>query len=69
MANYCGPSLTEVGPTSGTVPGQVLRPSTGWSLDAALLLAFGIAIDAGGNLWVSNFGSNTRTKFVGWRHR
>jgi hypothetical protein len=33
--------------------------------DAALLEAYAIAVDASGNLWISNFGSNTLTEFVG----
>jgi hypothetical protein len=43
----------------------VLSPSSGWGADAKLLEAFAIAADASGNLWVSNFGSNTLTEFVG----
>jgi len=33
--------------------------------DAALLEAYAIAVDASGNLWISNFGSNILTEFIG----
>jgi streptogramin lyase len=33
--------------------------------DAALLEAYAIAIDASGNVWITNFGSNILTEFVG----
>jgi hypothetical protein len=71
VANYRGLSntgnsvseLAAVGSTTGS--GAVLSPSTGWGSDAGLLEAFGLAIDASGNVWVTNFGSNTLTEFVG----
>jgi hypothetical protein len=66
VANYRGPSISElagVGAKAGT--GTALSPAAGWGPDAKLLEAFGLAIDASGNIWVSNFGSNTITEFVG----
>lgn len=71
VANYRGPSLSElaaVGSSAGT--GTVLSPAVGWGPDAALLEAFGLAIDASGNVWVTNFATNTAgtytlTEFVG----
>jgi streptogramin lyase len=66
VANYRGPSISQlagVGSKAGT--GVALSPAAGWAPDAALLEAFGLAIDASGNIWVSNFGSNTITEFVG----
>jgi DNA-binding beta-propeller fold protein YncE len=30
-----------------------------------MLEAYGIAVDASGNLWVTNFGDDTLTEFVG----
>ena len=48
-----------------TFPGTPLSPSAGFGPDAAFLEAFAIAIDAGGNIWVTNFGNNTITEFVG----
>ena len=41
-----------------------LRPAD-LGTDANLLEAYKIAVDASGNLWISNFGSNILTQFVG----
>ena len=38
---------------------------SGSSTPVKLLEAFAVAIDASGNLWVTNFGSNTLTEFIG----
>jgi hypothetical protein len=65
VANYRGPSISELAAAATASPGAVLSPSSGWGADAKLLEAFAIAADASGNLWVSNFGSNTLTEFVG----
>jgi streptogramin lyase len=65
VANYHGSSLTEFSSATSANPGTVLSPSSGWAPDAKLLEPYAIAIDAGGNLWVSNFGSNTLTELVG----
>jgi len=65
VANYRGPSLSELASASASVPGVVLSPSAGYGSGAKLLEAYAIAIDAGGNVWVTNFGSNTLTEFVG----
>lgn len=65
VANYRGPSLTELAGASSSAPGKVLSPAAGFAPDAGLLEAFAIAADASGNLWVTNFGSNTLTEFVG----
>jgi hypothetical protein len=43
----------------------VLSPAAGYGVDAGLLEAFSIGVDAAGNVWVTSFGSNTVTKFVG----
>lgn len=65
VANYRGPSLTELAAASASMPGTVLSPAAGYGPGAKLLEAFAIAIDAGGNVWVTNFGSNTLTEFIG----
>jgi streptogramin lyase len=65
IANYRGPSITELAGASTAAPGAVLTPAGGLGGDAALLEAYAIAVDASGNLWISNFGSNTLTEFVG----
>ena len=54
-----------IGGATAATPGAVLSPSGGLGTDANLLEAYKIAVDASGNLWISNFGSNTLTQFVG----
>ncbi len=65
ISNYRGPSLTELAGSTAPVPGTVLSPAGGLGSDAGLLEAYSLAIDASGNLWVSNKGSNTLTQFIG----
>jgi hypothetical protein len=65
IANYRGPSITELAGAGAAAPGAVLTPAGGLGADAALLEAYAVAVDASGNLWISNFGSNTLTEFVG----
>jgi sugar lactone lactonase YvrE len=65
IANYRGPSLTELAGAASAAPGALLSPPGGLGPDAALLEAYAIAVDASGNLWISNFGSNTLTEFIG----
>ncbi len=65
VVNYRGPSLSELAAASSSDPGAILSPAAGWAPDANLAEAFGLAIDAGGNLWATSFGTNTLTEFVG----
>jgi hypothetical protein len=65
IANYRGPALTELAGAASAAPGALLSPSGGLGPDAALLEAYAIAVDASGNLWISNFGSNILTEFIG----
>ncbi|HEX3569989.1 MAG TPA: hypothetical protein VHU44_04135 [Acidobacteriaceae bacterium] len=67
ITNYRGTSITELSgaPSSATAPGTALSPAGGLGSHSAFLQAYAIAVDASGNLWVSNFGSNTITEFVG----
>jgi streptogramin lyase len=65
IANFRSVSLTELAGAGTTTPGAALSPAGGLGADAALLEAYAIAVDASGNLWISNFGSNTLTQFVG----
>jgi streptogramin lyase len=64
-ANWEGDTLTELQGASGANPGQPLSPPTGFGADASLHEPYGIALDSSGNIWVSNFGSNTITQFLG----
>jgi len=65
VANYQGNSLSELAGASSTSPGSFLSPSTGFGADASLLDPYGLAIDASGNLWLTNSAKNTLTQFIG----
>ena len=65
VTNYLGNSLSEIGGSMSAAPGTFLSPSAGFGTDASLFQPFALAIDASGNIWVSNFGSSTLTQFIG----
>ncbi len=65
VANYLGGSISEVKGAASSAPGTFSSPSTGFGTDAGLLQPYGLAIDSSGNVWVSNFGNNTLTQFIG----
>lgn len=65
VANYRAPGLTELAGAAATVPGAPLSPANGYGVDAQMVEAFAIAIDASGNIWITSFGNNTVTEFVG----
>lgn len=65
VASYHGSSITEFSSASSASLGAVLSPSAGWAPDSNLVEPYAMAIDASGNIWVSNFGSDTLTEFVG----
>jgi sugar lactone lactonase YvrE len=65
ISSYRSSSLTELAGSTASVPGTVLSPAGGLGTDAGLLEAYSLAIDASGNLWVSNKGNSTLTEFIG----
>lgn len=65
ICSFWGLSVTELAGSSSSAPGAVLSPVGGLGADAGLLEAYSLAIDASGNLWVSNKDSNTLTEFIG----
>lgn len=67
IANYRGPSITELAGagSTGVAVGTVLSPPGGLGAGADLSEAYAIAVDASGNLWISNFGSDILTEFIG----
>lgn len=65
VANYRGISLTELAGSSASSPGTILSPTVGYVSDADLEEAFSLAIDASGNIWVTNFGSSVLTQVIG----
>jgi hypothetical protein len=58
-------TISELSGVASTSPGTALSPSTGYGLDAKLLLPYGLAVDASGNVWVSNKGSDDLVMFFG----
>jgi streptogramin lyase len=65
VANYQSNSLSELAGASSSSPGKFLSPTSGFGTDASLLDPYGLAIDASGNLWLTNSGKNTLTEFIG----
>ncbi len=65
VANYRAPGLSEFAGAREAVPGKALSPASGWAPDTGLSEAFGIAIDAAGNVWVSSFGDNYLAEYIG----
>ncbi len=65
VANYLGNSISELAASSTATPGAFASPSTGFGTDAALLHPYGLAVDASGSVWVSNFGNDSLTQFIG----
>lgn len=65
VSNYLGNSISEIGSSANTAAGSLLSPSKGFGMDASILQPYGLAVDASGNIWVSNFGNSTLTEFIG----
>ena len=67
LGNFHAGYLTELAGATSTTPaaGAAISPTAGWAPDAKLEGAFSVAIDASGNLWVTNFNNDTITEFVG----
>ncbi len=65
VANYLGSTVTEIAGASSAQPGAILAPAAGWTPELPLQASFALAIDASGNVWVTNFGNNSLTEFVG----
>jgi len=58
-------SISELAGSNSSSPGTALSPSTGYGLDANLLLPYSLAIDPSGNIWVSNTGGASLVMFFG----
>lgn len=65
VANFRGNSVTELAGANFPHPGQTLSPTAGWAPTPTSLQAFALAIDASGNLWITNFAANSITELVG----
>jgi hypothetical protein len=66
VTNYRGASFSEFAGNRNVLPaGTGISPSSGYGVDAKLVEPYGIAVDASGNLWVSNFNGSTLSMFFG----
>ena len=65
VADYRGNSISKVSSGSSSSPGLFLSPASGFGADALLMQPYGLALDASGNVWASNFGNDTITQFLG----
>jgi streptogramin lyase len=66
VGNFHQSTVSEFAGSNSTTPGTPLSPAAGLGTDAQLGSPFALAIDASGNLWVTNSnGANTVTVFVG----
>ena len=65
VGNFRGNLLTQLAGSSTARPGAVLSPAAGWASDAGLNQPFAAAVDASGDVWVSNFAAGTVTELVG----
>ncbi|MBS1800675.1 MAG: NHL repeat-containing protein [Acidobacteria bacterium] len=60
VAGIAYPALTQFAGSATTSPGKVLSPASGWLLDGGMLQPYSIAIDASGNVWVTNFTNDAK---------
>jgi streptogramin lyase len=67
VGSFHAPVLTEIAGASSTspAPGAPISPSAGWAPEAKLTGTYSLAIDASGNLWVTNLFNNSIEEFVG----
>jgi sugar lactone lactonase YvrE len=64
-AGAASPTLAQLAGSSTSSAGRPLSPQGGWLADAGMLVPYSVAIDASGNLWISNSGNNTITEVIG----
>ena len=65
VSNFLGNSISEISGSGSSTAGTLLSPSNGFGTDASILQPYGLAIDASGNVWISNFGNDTLSEFIG----
>ncbi len=65
VGNFRGQRLTQLAGSAAAAPGTVLSPAAGWASDARLNQPSALAVDASGNLWISNFAAGSITELVG----
>jgi len=65
VLNYRGNSLTVLGGATSGATGTALSPASGYGTDAGLLEPFANAIDASGNVWITNYAQGNVVEFLG----
>ncbi len=65
VANYRAPGISVLAGARVAEPGSALSGDQGWGSDVHMLEAFGIAIDAAGNVWVTSYGDDRVVEFPG----
>jgi streptogramin lyase len=58
-------SFSELAGSNSSSPGTAISRSTGYGLDAGLLLPYALAVDPSGNIWISNTGGASLVMFFG----
>jgi hypothetical protein len=58
-------TLSQIAGSGAASPGRVLSPPGGWLADTGLLVPLSLAVDASGNLWITNLGSDSLTEVIG----
>ena len=65
VTNYNGHSISGFAGSNTSSPTTPIAGDLGFGSDMGLSTPYDLAVDASGNLWVTNFGNNTLTEFVG----
>jgi len=67
VSNFRANALTELAGAVSASPGTALSPAGGIGSSANLVQAYALAIDASGNVWVTNSASNANklTEYIG----
>ena len=58
-------SFSELSGSTSSSPGTAISPSTGYGLDAQMLLPYALTVDQSGNVWISATGNNSLVMFFG----
>jgi sugar lactone lactonase YvrE len=58
-------TISEIAGSASGNMGAGISPATGYGLDADLVEPYGLAVDASGNVWVSNTGGDSLVMFFG----
>jgi streptogramin lyase len=59
-ASVLNASVAQLAGSNSNAPGSLLSPTQGWRADDGLLRPYAVAIDASGNLWITNSSQDTK---------